>query len=450
MESSADVAAVRRTLPERLEVEATGRYLQAVQKELAQGVDAIAVVLLVFAAIAFFVSAMVIANTFAILLAQRSREFALLRCVGATRRQVRRSVLAESTLLGVASATLGVLVGVVLGRVLVAVAGAAFPSWPSGAVEVSLPWVGGAWALGVAVTVLASLLPALRGTRVSPLEALRSDAPPDIRTAAGRWRVALAVLAVAGGGVLLAGSVSRHDVVLMLAGGMVSFLGVLLLGPVLVPAALRVVGLPLRAFGVPGRVAAANAGRNPRRTAATASSLLVGVTLISGLVTGMATVRASVDDELDAQYPLDATLTGTHGDLRPDTLRRVLAVPGVERAVALPGAEATVVVRGKEATTVPVVAVGPAAVAVLRSSAPFATPGPGTVYLPWSVLAGASLSDGQRVTLRVGRAAGSAGSAGSARRRRERPARAAARSSARCGCAGPTAPGTPGPSRPRR
>ena len=273
------------------------------QKELARGVDGVAIMLLVFAAIAFFVSALVIANTFAILLAQRARDFALLRCVGATRRQVRRSVLAEALVVGTASATLGVLVGLGLGRVLVAVAGRVFPALPTGDVAVSAAWLGGAWLLGVVVTVLASLLPALRGTRVSPLAALRPDARSTYapRPAGGAWSRRL--VALAGGVVLLAESVSAHSIVLMLAGGAVNFVGVLLAAPVLVPACVRLLGLGVGRFGVPGRIAAANAVRNPRRTAATAASLLVGVTLISGLVTGMATVRSSVDKELDVAVP---------------------------------------------------------------------------------------------------------------------------------------------------
>ncbi len=121
--ASGDVSAVESAVPSRLHVEARNSYLQGVQAEITQGVDVIAVLLLVFAAIAFFVRALVIANTFTILLAQRARDFALLRCVGATRRQVRRGVLAEALVVAAAASTLGVLTGLVLGRGLVAGSG---------------------------------------------------------------------------------------------------------------------------------------------------------------------------------------------------------------------------------------------------------------------------------------------------------------------------------------
>jgi len=207
---------------------------------------------------------------------------------------------------------------------------------------------------------------------------------------------------LAGGVLLLAESIASHSIALMLLGGAVKILGVLLSAPVLVPACVRVLGLGVGRFGLPGRIAAANAVRNPRRTAATAASLLVGVTLISGLVTGMATVRSSVDKEMDVSYPLDLTLTATHGPLQPDALERVRSIPGVQEAAVLPGSDATVLVGGREVTPVPVLGVDSTSAGALRSPAPFSTPAPDVVYLPWSVLEEANLSDGDRVTLRVG------------------------------------------------
>ena len=400
--TAGDVSAVRAALPSRLVVEATDTYLQGVQAEATQGVDVIAALLLVFAGIAFFVSALVIANTFAILLAQRARDFALLRCVGATRRQVRRSVLAESTVMGVGSATVGVLAGTAAGYALLALAGRLFPSLPAGDASVSPVWVAGAWLLGVLVTVLASLAPTLKGPRVSPLAALRPDAAVAVRSATGAARLVLAAVFLLGGTLLLAGSVRTHDVLLLLAGGMVSFLGVLLVGPLLVPACVRLLGRVVGRFGVPGRVAAANAVRNPRRTAATAASLLVGVTLVSGLLTGMATVRSSVDSELDHEYPVDLALAATRGPLQADAVDRVRAVDGVRAAVALQGTLARVRSGRHDLGAVPLVGVDPDATAVLRGSPSFASPEPGVLHLPWRTLEDAGVQDGARAAVVVG------------------------------------------------
>ncbi len=400
--TSGDVAAVRAAVPPQVKVQTTSGYLQDAQAELTRGVDVLAAVLLVFAAIAFFVSALVIANTFSVLLAQRVRDFALLRCVGATRRQIRRSVLAEALVVGVSSSTAGVLLGWGLAVALTTVGAALFPAFPLGTVRLSVLWVVGAWLLGVLVTTAASLVPAVRGTRVSPLAALRPDDAVDVRSSAGRTRIAVALVLLAGGTMLLKESVTAHSLPVMIAGGAVSFVGVLAFGPVLVPACIRVLGLLTGRFGVPGRLAAANALRNPRRTSATAASLLVGVTLVAGLVVGMATVRASIDTELDVQYPLDVTLTATRGPLQPDAVQRVRAVDGVASAVGLPGASATLLPRGAEPVTLPVLAMSPQTAAVLRSRTAFAQPVRNTVYLPWEVLDTGQLADGKQVVVRVG------------------------------------------------
>ena len=135
----------------------------------------IAMVLLVFAAIALFVSVLVIANTFTILFAQRTRDFALLRCVGATRRQVLRSIRVEALSLGVAASVLGLLVGTALGHGLVALARSLMPPRTMGTPDPSLLWYAVAFAVGLLVTLVAAWLPTRRVVRVSPLAALRPD-----------------------------------------------------------------------------------------------------------------------------------------------------------------------------------------------------------------------------------------------------------------------------------
>lgn len=376
-------------------------YLQARAKSITRDVDVISLMLLVFASIALFVSILVIANTFTLLLAQRLGDFALLRCVGATRKQVLRSVRQEALLVGVVSATAGVLVGLGLGRLLVATMDRFVPALPTGAADVSWRWLVGSWLVGVLVTLAASVLPARRGTRMSPLQALAPLESVDVRNRAGALRIALAAALVMVGTGLLLWSTVAHSLLTMVAGGFVSFFGVLLLGPVLVPACVRFAGLVTgRVFGVPGRLAASNAVRNPRRTAATAASLLVGTTLMTGMVTGIATVSGSVERELDAEYPLDVTLSST-APIPGTALAAVRTVDGITRAAAVQGTTAVLSQRGRGLGDLSVLGV-PADRSVLRGTPDFARPGASTVYVPWDTISRAGIDTEKALTLTVG------------------------------------------------
>ena len=390
-------------LPGRFMVETVDDHVVAVQKDFTRGIDVIGVLLLVFAAVALFVAVLVIANTFTVLLAQRQRDFALLRCVGASRRQVLRAVRLEALLVGAGSATLGLLVGAGFGYGLVALAARTFDALPVGSVALSPLWLGGAWLLGVLVTVGASVLPARRGSRVAPLAALRPETAVVVRSRAGWGRIALAALALWVGVALLVHSVQEHAVVPMLAGGFVSFVGVLLLGPLLVPLAIRGVGLVVgRLGGTTGRLAVANAVRNPRRTAATAASLLVGVTLITGMVVGMATVRTTVDEEMDAQYPVDAILTDQDGALVDGLAADAAGIDGVDTVVPVAGT--TAVLAGGRLDLGPTTVLAPtdAVAGAVHGRPDFLTIGPDEMYLPWDVFSDTGLSPDTTVTATVG------------------------------------------------
>lgn len=386
-------------LPRGATVQPRDEFVEDRQAELTNEVNVLAIMLLVFAAIALFVSVLVIANTFSILFAQRARDFALLRCVGATRRQVLRSVRVEALALGVLAAALGLVVGTGLGYALVALAKSALPSG-SMAFPVPAPsWYVGAFVVGVLVTVVAAWLPTRRVVRVSPLTALRPDDSASVRTGAGRLRVLLGLVTIAVGVALLALSISASSPGAMVAGGAAAFGGVLLLGPVLVPALIRAVGgVAGRLAGAPARLAAENAVRNPRRTAATTASLLVGVTLTTAVLVGLASSRSAVERDLDRDYPVDVTLTGGERSLPADLVDRVRSAPGVGSAAALPGASATVSGVGR----LPLVSTGEVGEVggVVRGTPAMATPRPGQVWLPWEVMD--DLAVGDRVTVRVG------------------------------------------------
>lgn len=306
-----------------------------------QQVDVLSMILLLFGAIAAVVSVMVIANTFTILFAQRQRDLALLRCVGATRRQVRRSIRVEALVMGVVASLVGLGLGAALGYGGVAALRAGV-DFPLGAVSPSPTWWLAAFVGGVVTTVLAAWFPTRAATRVSPLAALRPEAAPTLRTTAGRFRIAFGALVLAGGGVLLAGAVATENVAVMLAGGTAFFAGVVLLGPVLVPALLRLVGTLVRRTGPAARLAGENAVRNPRRTAATTASLLIGVTLTTAVLTGMASARSATDTELDQQYPVDATVAAEGAGLSPELTARVTGLEDVDASLVAPGGRVAV------------------------------------------------------------------------------------------------------------
>ncbi|GAA5113562.1 ABC transporter permease [Alloalcanivorax gelatiniphagus] len=357
-------------------VETSAAWVAAQQAEISRGVDIIAIMALLFVAIALFVGALVIANTFAILFAQRMRDFALLRCVGVTRRQLRRAVRVEALALGLVASAAGLAIGWLLGIGVVALVRRWFDDL--GGASLSPAWAGAAFAVGVLVTVGAAWLPTRTATKVAPLAALRPDTGVDVRTAAGRWRLALAGLALVGGTGLLAASVATSTVPVMLAGGAAAFVGVLLVGPVLVPWLVRLAGR-LTGDGPVRRLATGNAVRNPRRTATTAASLLVGVTLTTAVLTGLASSRTAIDRDMDDSYPLDATITAADGPLAADLTERVAGVQGVAQVESFAGTTATIA-----GVDVPVAAV-PGGSDVVRGPDDLA-PRDGVLVLPTSVI----------------------------------------------------------------
>ncbi|TWF78842.1 putative ABC transport system permease protein [Pseudonocardia hierapolitana] len=410
---------IRGPLPEGAKVQSPEEFATEREAEMHDAVDTWSLMPLLFAAIAVVVSVLVIANTFSILFAQRVRDFALLRCVGATRRQVLGSVRREAAAVGVLASLTGVLVGVGLGYGLIALINALVPTARSGVVNTRSPvmsaiapeltafwpWLLGGFAVGLLVTLLASWLPTRRVVRVSPLAALRvggsTDAALDARTATGRTRLALAGLGLVAGPVLLGTAMAQDNTVLMLAGGAAVAAGVLLVGPMLVPRLIRIAGAPL---GPAGRLATANAVRNPHRTAATTASLLVCVTLTTAVLTGSATMRAASDAERGVEHPIDAALTSSGTPLGADLLDQVRRTPGVEQAIPVDGAVARM--SGLD-DPIPLLT-APDAAQVARDGGAFAHVEPGEIRIDPHALTADPGSDpidigaGDEVTVRIG------------------------------------------------
>ncbi|MER6585332.1 ABC transporter permease [Micromonospora chalcea] len=276
-----------------------------------------------FAAVAVVVAGFVIANTFAIVLAQRSRRTALLRLVGATRGQIYRATLSEAAVTGLLASVVGVLAGAaVAGGLGVLLAGTGAPL--GGGLTLTPRTLLLSLGLGTLLTVASAALPAWQGTRVAPVAALTDAAVNPVRPA-GRIRLAVGALALAAGVAALAGAGATGQVVLVAAGGLLAFGGIVAFGPVLVPALVRVLGGPFRAaFGATGGLAVSNAVRNPRRVAATATAMVIGIGLVSAFVVGAASVKSGIERAVDARIGVDFLVTGIGGDL-PATVAGELA-----------------------------------------------------------------------------------------------------------------------------
>ncbi|HET8598871.1 MAG TPA: FtsX-like permease family protein [Segeticoccus sp.] len=289
------------------------------------------VLLLALAGAALLVGGYLIANTFAIVLSQRTRELALLRAAGATGGQVFGTVFGEALILGVVGSALGTGLGVgaALGlRDLIGRFGVALPDGSLAVLPTSLLT---AFAVGVVTTVLAAVGPSRRAARVSPLEAMRTaDAP----LATGRLRrvvgVLAATLAVAGA---LAALTGWGDALTVGLSGVLALLALALLGPVLLPALARQVGRPLRALGVPGRLAGELAARAPRRTAATVLGLGLSLALMSFMVVLGGSVKQSIaagyQEVVTADFVVESARAEMLGGLPPAVRGRVASLPGV-------------------------------------------------------------------------------------------------------------------------
>jgi putative ABC transport system permease protein len=274
------------------------------------------IALLIFGGIAVFVGAFVISNTFSITVAQRTGELALLRTLGASRRQVLGAVVLEALLLGVGAALLGLAGGLLVAPGIIAIFAAVGLDMPTGSTVVVGRTVVVSLLVGVGVTVLASLAPALRATRVPPMAAMRAGVGLPQRS--GRLRLAFAaLLSVAGlaavGTGLFGGTEGGDAAGLLGAGAALVFLGVALFSPQLVRPLAAVVGAPFRRFGIAGRLARENATRQPGRTAATAAALMVGLALVTFVSIFAAGFRASVDQIVDRQFAGDLTIRNKDG-----------------------------------------------------------------------------------------------------------------------------------------
>jgi putative ABC transport system permease protein len=274
-------------------------------------------VLVVLGAVVLFVAAFLVVNTFSIVVAQRTRELGLLRCMGASRAQLLASVLAEGLIAGVIAGAVGVVLGIVGAVCLIGVLPSAGPDLPSVSPQIHLVTVLAPIALGTGTTFVASLLPALRATSVPPIAALRDD-PVGEAGRAARGRATIGVVTMfAGLGLLMTGLFSSisHEGDVVAPGVVLAFVGLASLSPLAARPLARALGWPLVVWrGLPAGLARQYAMRNPRRTASTAAALLVGVALVSFMAVVTSSARASaigsISNSLRAGFIVEADLNG--------------------------------------------------------------------------------------------------------------------------------------------
>ncbi|MDH3294281.1 MAG: FtsX-like permease family protein [Acidimicrobiia bacterium] len=280
--------------------------------EFAAGLGFLNSALLAFAGVAVFVGAFVIQNTFRITVAQRTRELALLRALGASRGQVTLVVLVEALVIGLLASAVGVAAGVGLAEVVKAVMGAANISMPDGPLTIAGRTVIVGMAVGVTITVVSVLLPARRASLVAPVAAMGDSIVPAGRRPLRTRTLVGSGLVAAGGGLMVVGLTIRSVVAVVLVGtgAALLFLGAATLAPLFAAPVARILAAPLR--GVAGTLARENTIRQPRRTASTASALMIGVALVAFVTIFAASIKASVTESMDRNLTADLVVTSSN------------------------------------------------------------------------------------------------------------------------------------------
>ena len=312
---------------------------------LLEAIRFITIFLLVFAGIALVVGSFLIINTFSILVAQRSRELALLRALGASRRQVSRSVLFEAFVVGAVGSTIGVGLGVLLavairyvfGRFGLDLSGTAFVFAPRTFLA--------AYAIGIVVTLVAAYLPARRSARIAPVAALRDDVAMPESSMRLRFAVGMLMCLAAAAMMVVGLTLDVPKKGYWVGGGILAaLLGVAVASPVLAKPFLLLAAAGYRAvFGSVGRLAGQNSLRNPRRTAATASALMIGMALVATMSIAGASAKASVDDSIAKNFVGDLVISNLIGQgFSPSVGDRAERAPGVESVVRTRFAQASV------------------------------------------------------------------------------------------------------------
>ena len=323
---------IGQVLPDGVEAVTAATVISEAQDQISTGLGFLRTAFLVFAFVALFVGAFIIFNTFAIIVAQRTRELALFRALGASGRQVMASVMVEAFVIGVVASAIGVLAGIGIAILLKGALNATgFDIPASGTVILARTFIVSI-VVGTLVTVVAAVVPARRAARIAPIEALREAQDRPGRSL--RFRL------ISGGVVLALGVVPllyglfgtpTNGLQLVGLGVALVFVGVAMLTPMIARPVAAGIGLPIRRTGVPGKLGRENSMRNPRRTAATASALMIGLGLVVFVAVFGASAKASTDAILERTLTADFILTSpTFTGFSTAAAEDMRAVPGVQ------------------------------------------------------------------------------------------------------------------------
>jgi putative ABC transport system permease protein len=334
--------AIDQALPPGVEVVTGKTVLSEQTSSIDQDLSFFSTALLIFALIALFVGAFTIFNTFSILVGQRTRELALLRAVGATRRQLFRSVLGEAAIVGLLASGIGVGLGVLTALGIEELLRGFGITLPAGPLVFQARTVIVSLAVGVGVTVISALGPARRAVRVPPVAALR-DHQQDAGAPSRRRAVAGAAVALVGM-VLLAAGLAEPAVSIVGLGAAAIFIGVATLAPTLSRPLGSVIGRPFaRILGVAGRLGRQNSMRNPRRTAQTAAALMVGMALVAAMAifgaSASSSATSSFDNAVRADLIVSTASNDEAGSISPALPHTLAAIPGVTASTVVYGGQ---------------------------------------------------------------------------------------------------------------
>jgi putative ABC transport system permease protein len=341
VEPEALASAIQETLPSDALAQTGAEETDDQLAEVAEGLGFLNTALLTFAGIAIFVGAFIIQNTFRIIVAQRTRELALMRAIGATGSQVVWMVLIEALIVAVVASAIGVGLGVLLAIGLRAGFEAlGFIGIPEGALTIAPRTIIVGMTVGVVVTVLSAILPARRASIVPPVAAMRdvdlSAKGKTLRnraiigTIVGGFGLALLVFGLFGG--------PDNAIAFVGAGALFMFLGVATLAPLAAKPVAGVIGWPLpRLFGVSGNLAQENTQRQPRRTASTASALMIGVALVAFVSIFASSTKASVEENILGSFPADLSASSTNFEtgVPPAFVADLKALPALTSVTAI-------------------------------------------------------------------------------------------------------------------